>query len=51
MKNIALNQSPNHCTLNKLQHQRHVLVCHSSTASYSGKKYCFAIANLGQMFS
>ena len=32
MKNIALKRIPNHCTLNKFQHQKHVLVYHSSIA-------------------
>ena len=28
MKNIALKRIPNHCTLNKFQHQTHVLLYH-----------------------
>ena len=40
MKNIALKRIPNHCTLNKFQHKRHVslLVYHLSIASFSSKK-------------
>ena len=38
MKNIALKRIPNHCTLNKFQNQRHVLVYHSSISLCSGKK-------------
>ena len=38
MKIIALKLIPNHCTLNRFHHQRHVLVYHSSIASCSGKK-------------
>ena len=38
MTNIALKRIPNHCTLNKFQHQRHVLVYHSSISSCSGQE-------------
>ena len=44
MKKIELKRIPNHCTLNKFQNQTHILVYHSSIASFSGKKilacYC-----------
>ena len=38
MKNIALQPIPNHCTLNKFQTQRHVLVYHWLIASCSSQK-------------
>ena len=38
MKNIALKRIPNHFTLNKFQHQRHVRVYHWLIASCSQSK-------------
>ena len=38
MKNIAIPRIPNHCTLNKFQDQRHILVYHWLIASGSQSK-------------
>ena len=38
IKNIALKRIPNHCTLNKVQHQTHVLLYHWLIASCNQSK-------------
>ena len=53
MKNIALKRIPNHCTLNKFQHQRHIKTRMSiplvNCFMQPATNYWNAIANLVQI--